>query len=109
MGTSPTAVTSTSTRAWRAIVSSMWERKPTGVSMRAAPLPSRSSATCTDVSFVVRESSARRIAERLQEAVVLRAVADGDAQRVRNRMRDVADEDAARAQLLEQLLRVAAR
>src|SRR5215472_17743168 len=62
MWRSPRAVTLTSMREWRARRSSMWSRKPMPVETVALPVPSRSTATSTSVSFVVRRSEALRMA-----------------------------------------------
>src|ERR1043166_8710901 len=80
MCVSPVATTSRSTLPWRAMTSSMCERNPIGVSMRErVPSPSRFSVTATFVSFVAR---------------------------VRG---DIAHEDAAREERLEDLLAAALR
>src|SRR5579862_6541885 len=51
---SPLALTVMSMREWRAKRSSMWSRKPMPVAIEDAPVPSRSIATSTSVSLVVR-------------------------------------------------------
>src|SRR5437660_10552159 len=101
MCVSPLAATSRSTRPCRAMTSSMCERKPTGVSIVDAPVPSRSTDTRTFVSLVVRESSADRVMQGLEKTIVLFRRPDRDAETVGNRGRDVADEKATGAKVFE--------
>src|SRR5208283_3121203 len=61
MWRSPAAAISRSRGAWRAICSSMWSKKPTPVEIRAAPNPSRSSATEMFVSEVLRSIALARM------------------------------------------------
>src|SRR5690349_9325568 len=58
---SPLALTVMSMRECRARRSSMWSRKPMPVAICDAPVPSRSTATSTSVSLVVRLTEPFRI------------------------------------------------
>src|SRR5258708_4074333 len=109
MWVSPAAAMSRSTRPCRAMTSSMWERKPTGVSIVDAPVPSRSTVTRTLVSFVMRDSSADRLMQSLEEAIVLLRRPDRDAKRVGNGGTDVADEKPAGAELFKYVFGIAAQ
>src|SRR5262249_20095132 len=58
---SPLALIARSMREWRASRSSMWSRKPIPVAIADVPLPSRSIATSTSVSLVVRLTTPLRM------------------------------------------------
>src|SRR6185503_19557979 len=85
---SPFARTVRSMAPWRATWSSMWSRKGMPEESSARPVPSRSTATKTCVSFVSRWISALRMVgledrrEGLEEPRILIGRADGEPQAV---------------------------
>src|SRR5215813_2742199 len=109
---SPLHVTSRSKSPWRANSSSMWSRNGTPVETALLPSPSRSSLRWMSVSLVARLISAWRdirknLLQSIYQFVVLfrRADADANVLAEHRRFADVANQNAARVQSFEQLLR----
>src|SRR3954466_11476192 len=111
---SPRARTVRSMAPWRATWSSMWSRKGMPEASSARPVPSRSTATKTCVSFVSRWTSALRMVgledrgEGLEESGIFFGGADRKSQRVREERMGAVEGPDQYTTLLQGLVRAGA-